>query len=135
MTHRRNTKVTAMVLAVVLGIASAAWAHELPPEPSEASLVNEEANLLVGLYVREYSLAGNEVIDYRTARQILVSEQNAYGNTVVETKGYPLFYWYDADQNGHFAMWVDRQVEGCRCDIERYDTVPAGPQATSRLAP
>ena len=132
MPHRRNTKVTAMVLAVVLGIATTAWANALPPEPSEASLVNEEANMLVGLYVREYSLAGNGIIDYRMARQILLTDQNAYGNTVVETNENPLFYWYDADQDGAFTMWIDREVNGCRCDIVRYHaTANNNPHATN----
>ncbi len=130
MTHRLNNGITAMVLAVVVGMASAAWANELPPEPGEAFLVNEEANLLVGLYVREYSVAGNGIIDYRTARQILASEQNAYGNAVVETKEFALFYWYDADQDGDFEQWIDREVNGCTCDIVRYDVQGQMPSST-----
>ena len=40
---------------------------------------------------------------------------------MVQTEEFPLFYWYDANHDGEFEMWIDRQVEGCPCDIERYD--------------
>ncbi len=121
MKMKLNIQAVLVGLALMLGMAGAAWAGEVPQEPSDEYLVNEDINITTGLYHREYSLAGNGIVDYKTARQILVAGYNEYWNTVVETKAFPLFYWYDADQDGHFAMWVDRQVEGCTCDIVRYD--------------
>ena len=121
MKSKLNIQTLLIGLALLLGLAGAAWAGGLPQEPSDAYLVNEDVNIITGLYTREYSFAGNGTVDYKTARQILISEYNEYWNTVVETKEFPLFYWYDANHDGRFAMWVDRQVEGCTCDIVRYD--------------
>ena len=99
------------------------WCHAsvLPSEPNEDSLVNEEVNSIAGLYYREYSLAGNGVVDYRTARQIILSEYNQFWNSVVHTLEHPLFYWYDSNGDGQLEMWVDKKVEGCRCDIVPYE--------------
>ncbi|GJL63011.1 MAG: hypothetical protein NPIRA04_16650 [Nitrospirales bacterium] len=92
-----------------------------PLEPEDEYLVNEEVNNIVGLYFREYSLKKNGVVDYKTARQIIVSEYNEFWNTVVHTKEHPLFYWYDRNQDGQTDMWVDQKVEGCSCDIILYE--------------
>ena len=96
-------------------------AGDLPAEPDEKFMISEDVNIVSGLYTREYSLKDNGIVDYRTARQIIISEYNEYWNSVVHTKDYPLFYWYDDDQDGQFDMWVDRNVEGCRCDIVPYE--------------
>jgi hypothetical protein len=40
---------------------------------------------------------------------------------VVETREFPLFYWHDVNQDGHFDQWVDQQGTGCSCDIKPYD--------------
>ena len=109
-----------LALAFVISAAGSTWATELPPEPSGEYLVNEDVNIVTGLYTREYSLARNGIVDYMTARQIVSSEYNEYWNTVVETVTFPLFYWSDMGQTGHFRMWVDRKVEGCACDILPY---------------
>jgi len=93
-----------------------------PPEPKEHYLVNEDVNSIAGLYFREYSLKRNGVIDFKTARQIIVSEYNEYWNTVVHTKEHPLLYWYDSNQDGEMEMWVDQKVEGCACDMILYET-------------
>jgi hypothetical protein len=95
-------------------------AQGLPTEPVEEFLVNEDVNIATGLYTREYSLHNDGVIDYRTARQIIDSRQNDYGNTVVEATPHPLFYWYDEKRNGAFTMWIDPEGQGCPCDIVPY---------------
>ena len=123
MTMRDASLRTLIAVVLIFSIwisAGLAFAQELPAEPDEQYLVRENVNYVTGFYTREYSLAGNGILDYRTARQILHSEYHAYSDTVVEAKEYPLFYWYDADQDGHFLMWIDREVEGCRCDIVPY---------------
>ena len=118
----RNAAIRTLIAVILLigAWAGLALAQELPVEPEEQFLVSEDVNYFTGFYTREYSLAGNGIVDYRTARQVLHSEYHAYSDPVVETKEYPLFYWYDVDQDGHFAMWIDREVEGCRCDIVPY---------------
>ena len=115
MKSQLNFKAVVIGLALVIGMAGWAQAGTLPPEPSEPSLINEDVNIITGLYTGEYSLAGNRIVDDKTARRILISEYNEYWNSVVETREFPLFYWYDADQDGHFAIWVDRKVKGCSC--------------------
>lgn len=122
MKSQLNFKTVVSGLALVVGMAGWAQAGTLPPEPSEASLINEDVNIITGLYTREYSLAGNRIVDYKTARQMLISKYNEYWKSVVEMREFPLFYWYDADQDGHFAMWVDREVKRCSCVwvVKRY---------------
>ncbi|MDR4500340.1 MAG: hypothetical protein MRJ96_02645 [Nitrospirales bacterium] len=97
------------------------WAFP-PIDPDETLLIHEDVNIIAGLYFREYSLKGNGLIDYKTARQIIISEHSAYGNTVVYTKEHPLFYWHDRNGDGRMEMWVDQKVEGCACDIVPYET-------------
>jgi len=92
----------------------------LAQEPTEEYLVNEDINIITGLYTREYALQQDGVVDYKTARQIVRSEYNEYWNSVVYTLEFPLFYWADADHDGQFDMWVDQQVEGVPCDIVPY---------------
>ncbi len=115
-----NIRGIALGLALVWAAAGSAFATDLPLEPGEGALMREDVNIVTGFYIREYSLAGDGLVDYRTARQILLSEHNQYWNTVVQAREFPLFYWYDADKDGHFEMWVDRKVEGCPCDIVPY---------------
>lgn len=87
-------------------------AAEMPKEPGEANLINEDVNIITGLYIREYSLRGDGVVDYKTARQIIFYENNKFWNTVVETVHWPLFYWLDDDRDGVFDQFVDQRVEG-----------------------
>ena len=110
----------ALVVALFLSVPLHSTAETLPAEPDEEYLVNEDVNIVNGLYTREYSLHGDGVIDYRTARQIIRSEYNDYGDTVVEATPNPLFYWYDENENGAFSMWIDPKGEGCSCDIVPY---------------
>lgn len=119
----RRIQMLVLALALIAGLAERAPAATLPPEPSDEYLVDEEVNIVAGLYLRAYSLARDGIVDFRTARQILRSEFNEYWNTVVETQAHPLFYWYEADHTGAFEMWIDRNVEGCTCDIVPYQAV------------
>lgn len=124
-TITRALVTTTMVIGMVLsGLAARGMANPLPPEPGTDSLVRENVDYVVGLYFREYSVADNGVVDYRTARQILFTRYGDPDAPVLDTKVFPLFYWYDSDQDGQFEMWVDRKVEGCACDIVRYGPHP-----------
>lgn len=120
-------KATIPIQAFVIGLALVLVGGKMvkaempPPEPDEAYLVDEDINIVTGLYTREYSLRQDGVVDYKAARQILISEYNEHWNSVVETKEWPLFYWHDAKRDGHWVMYVDRQVEGCACDIVPYE--------------
>ncbi len=87
-------------------------AANMPKEPNEAYLINEDVNIITGLYIREYSLQGDGVVDYKTARQIIFYENNKFWNTVVETVEWPLFYWLDDNRDGVFEQFVDQRVEG-----------------------
>jgi len=121
---KRATSIQAMALglALICGAGGAVFAADLPQEPGDEYLINEDVNIITGFYIREYSLGRNGVADYRTARQIVLSEYNEYWNTVVQTEEFPLFYWHDANEDGQFEMWIDRKVEGCLCDIVPYRT-------------
>ena len=110
-----------IVLSAFFVMGSWCYASVLPTEPNEDYLVSEDVNSIAGLYYREYSLAGNGVSDYRTARQIILSEYNEFWNSVVHTIEHPLFYWYDSNGDGQLEMWVDQKVEGCSCDIVPYE--------------
>ena len=122
-----KTQLTIVLMAgvFVLVLVGHGLAGHLPPEPAEEFLVSEDVNIITGLYTREYSLGQNGDVDYKTARQIILSEYDEYWNSVVQTKEFPLFYWYDADHNGQFEMWIDSKVEGCSCDIMPYDIYDA----------
>lgn len=85
---------------------------DMPKEPGVANLINEDVNIMTGLYIREYSLQGDGIVDYKTARQIIFYENNKFWNTVVETVEWPLFYWLDDNRDGVFDQFVDQRVEG-----------------------
>lgn len=116
---RYLTTVGVLLCSILVSVPSS-HGQTLPAEPGEEKLVDEDVNIVTGLYTREYSLQGNGVVDYRTARQIIRSEYNDYGDTVVIATPHPLFYWYDAEDQGVFSMWIDPKGEGCRCDIVPY---------------
>jgi len=65
---RRISLLTFLGVVLAFGGVSKGWSAELPSEPSEALLVNEDVNIITGLYTREYSLTGAEVVDYKTDR-------------------------------------------------------------------
>ncbi len=86
----------------------------MPPlESDETYLFDKDINVVTGLYIREYSLRNDRTVNFKTARQILISEYNEHWNSVVETKKWPLFYWHDPKRDGHWTMYVDKQVQGC----------------------
>ncbi|HET9962235.1 MAG TPA: hypothetical protein VFQ34_07875 [Nitrospiraceae bacterium] len=120
MSTAQRARLFCYVAALLTISTNIAFAQNLPSEPDPERLVNEDVNVVSGLYIREYSLSGNGIVDFKTARQIIQAEQNAFGNTVVETLPHPLFYWYDEQDNGDFHMWIDQKGEGCRCDIVPY---------------
>lgn len=117
-------KIIFLSLLLSLGSSVSVLAFSLPQEPDDTLLMNEDVNIITGLYLREYSLHDDGVIDYKTARQILISEYNEYWHSVVETKEHPLFYWHDPDHDGQFTMWVDQVGEGCLCDVIPYSINP-----------
>ena len=110
-------------LMLALGAAGMTIAAELPKEPDDAYLVHEDVNIITGLYIREYSLRRDGIVDFKTARQIVISEYNAHWNTVVHTIEWPLFYWLDEDRDGTFEHFVDQNVEGQKEDIIPYVAV------------
>ncbi|RMH02975.1 MAG: hypothetical protein D6704_13265 [Nitrospirae bacterium] len=113
-----------LTCACLIGSPNRLLSANLPPEPSAEYLVREDVNIITGLYTREYALGKDGVVDYKTARQIVISEYNEYWNTVVETLEFPLFYWHDADHDGQFEMWIDPKGHGCVCDIVPYTPYP-----------
>ncbi len=116
-----SLQLAAITLMLMWGLTGPGLANPLPPEPGDDQLIHEDVDYVVGFYFREYSVAENGVVDYRTARQIQSTEPSESHTVVIEAKQFPLFYWYDNDQDGQFEMWVDQNVEGCACDIVRYD--------------
>ena len=101
-----------IVFCLVMG--GNGMAADMPTEPGEVNLIHEDVNIITGLYIREYSLKGDEIVDYKTARQIILYENNKFWNTVVETEEWPLFYWIDENRDGIFDHYVDQRVEGKR---------------------
>ncbi len=101
-----------IVFCLVMG--GKGMASDMPNEPGEGNLIHEDVNIITGLYIREYSLKGDEIVDYKTARQIIFFENNKFWNTVVETVEWPLFYWVDENRDGIFDHYVDQRVEGKR---------------------
>jgi hypothetical protein len=60
-------------------------------------------------------------VDYRTARHILGISYDDPTSEEPDVALYPLFYWYDADQDGQWEMWVERDEEGHLGNAMRYD--------------
>jgi hypothetical protein len=98
-------------------------AADIPKEPGEEYLVNEDVNIITGLYIREYSLQQDGIVDFKTARQIILSEYNEHWNTVVQTVEWPLFYWVDENRDGSFEHHIDPRLEGKQQDIIPYEAL------------
>jgi hypothetical protein len=101
-------------ILISLAMVGSGRAADVPKEPDEANLLHEDVNIMTGLYTREYSLKGDGIVDFKTARQIIFHENNKYWNTVVETVEWPLFYWLDDNRDGIFDHFVDQRVAGNR---------------------
>lgn len=119
---RRTQSLAALLLLLSLTVPVIVRAEQaFPEEPGEPSLISQYYDTIAGLFFRDYSLRGNGRVDYRTARHILGL---AYDDPVIESLDvapYPLFYWYDADQDGHWIMLVDRKGDGQPAHAEPYD--------------
>ncbi len=76
---------------------------------------------ILGLLFRSYSLKDNGHVDYRTARHILGISYDDPASEEPDVAPFPLLYWYDADQNGQWEMWVDREETGQPTEAVRYD--------------
>lgn len=110
------------VLALYLAWPAASHANpSLPNEPGEECLVAQSYDTIIGLLFRDYSLRGNGQVDYRTARHIMGISFDDPGSEEPDVAGHPLFYWYDANQDGQWEMWVDRDEEGHLANAVRYD--------------
>ena len=69
------------------------------------------------MFFREFDLEGMGRVDFMTARRTYKVSLNEYGNSVVMTMPYPLFYWVDSNKNGKFEpklgeMWSDPEEDG-----------------------
>ncbi|GJL53081.1 MAG: hypothetical protein NPIRA02_02130 [Nitrospirales bacterium] len=116
-----------LFLVLVFLVSQPTGAQQLPTEPEDNYLVHEDVNIITGLYTREYSLLQDGRVDYKTARQLIISEYNEYWNSVVTTLEFPLFYWVDTDHDGEFSMYVDRQGDGLPSDIVPYTPLSSPP--------
>jgi hypothetical protein len=93
----------------------------LPSEPGEEFLIEQSYDTIIGLLFRDYSIRGNGQVDYRTARHILGIYFDDPASEEPHVAPYPLFYWYDAYQDGQWEMWVDRDEEGHLPNAMLYD--------------
>ncbi len=110
------------ILAICLACSGTGHADSsLPTEPGEEFLVAQSSDTILGLLFRDYSLQGNGRVDYRTARHILGISYDDPASGEPDVASFPLFYWYDANQDGQWEMWVDREETGRLTDVVRYD--------------
>ncbi len=93
----------------------------LPHEPGEELLVEQTYDTVIGLLIREYSLKNNGQVDYRTARHILGISYDDPASEALEVASHPFLYWYDANQDGQWEMWIDREEAGQLANAARYD--------------
>jgi hypothetical protein len=120
-TSRQASFITA-ILALCLAWPVASQANQsIPEEPGEELLVEQSYDTIAGLLFREYSLRGNGQVDYRTARQIMGLSYDDPATEALDVAPNPIFYWYDAEQDGQWEMWVDRDGEGRLADAVHYD--------------
>jgi hypothetical protein len=59
-------------------------------------------------------------VDYRTARHILGIAFDDPASDDLDVAAHPFLYWYDANGDGQWEVWIDRDEEGTSHAI-RYD--------------
>lgn len=99
--------VTFGIMIAALPLPSATWAKEgLPVEPDENTRVDELYDHEARMFLFLYSLNGDGVVDYVTARMVEEHARSNYGNPVYYTEPYPLFYWWN------HTMYNDPERDG-----------------------
>ena len=78
----------------------------LPPEPDEATRVDEIYDQESRLFLSLYSLSGNGKVDYVTGRTVQGHIRSDYGNPVYYLPEHPIFYWWN------HTMFNDPQLDG-----------------------
>jgi hypothetical protein len=121
-----KTTIQTVCLAVTVAFCSA-WPavsnanSSLPNEPSEDCLVEQSYDTILGLLFRDYSVRRNGQVDYRTACHIMGVSYDDPASGEPTVAPYPFMYWYDANQDGQWEMWIDRDEEGHLDHAARYD--------------
>ena len=80
--------------------------NSLPPEPDEATRIDEIYDQESRLFLSLYSLAGNGTVDYVTGRTVEGHIRSNYGNPVYYLPEHPIFYWWN------HTMFNDPQLDG-----------------------
>lgn len=94
-------------------------------------LVEQSYDTILGLLFRDYSLRGNGHVDYRTARHIMGMSYDDPASEALDVASYPFFYWHDANQDGRWEMWIDREEAGHLAHAARYDWIQGKDLITS----
>ena len=80
--------------------------NSLPPEPDEATRIDEIYDQESLLFLSLYSLSGNGKVDYVTGRTVERHIRSNYGNPVYYLPEHPIFYWWN------HTMFNDPQLDG-----------------------
>jgi hypothetical protein len=80
--------------------------EQLPVEPDENTRLDELYDHEARMFMFLYSLKGDGVVDYVTARMVEDHARSNYGNPVYYTEPYPLFYWWN------HTMYNDPERDG-----------------------
>ena len=88
--------------------------NSLPPEPDEATRIDEIYDQESRLFLSLYSLKGNGKVDYVTGRTVEGHIRSSYGNPVYYLPEYPIFYWWN------HTMWNDPLLDGVNGNEQVY---------------
>ena len=95
------------LFACILLLPLPSWSKDtLPIEPDENARVDEQYDHEGRMLLMLYSLKGDGVVDYVTARMVQEHARSHYGNPVYYTEQFPLFYWWN------HTMWNDPEQDG-----------------------
>ena len=95
------------LFAFILLLPLPSWSKDtLPIEPDENARVDEQYDHEGRMLLMLYSLKGDGVVDYVTARMVQEHARSHYGNPVYYTEQFPLFYWWN------HTMWNDPEQDG-----------------------